>query len=187
MTGYVPRQPAKDREVAERMLAASPEVPRFGYRRMAAWPDLGESRVRRMWRTQGLEIPRRRRRSGSDIRLPGAVRPNAVWSYDFVHDQMVDGRSLKLLYVIDEYTRECLAIEVGASLRAQDVILTLSRLMRIYGKRSYVRSDNGAEFTAAKSCAGFGTPRSAPHSSRRVARGRTASSRASTGNCGTSC
>ncbi|WP_345305011.1 IS3 family transposase, partial [Lysobacter hankyongensis] len=92
----------------------------------------------------------RRRRSGSDIRLPGAVRPNAVWSYDFVHDQMVDGRSLKLLCVIDEYTRECLAIEVGASLRAQDVVLTLSRLMRLYGKPAFVRSDNGAEFTAAK-------------------------------------
>jgi transposase InsO family protein len=153
VTAYAPRQPAKDREVAERILAASPEVPRFGYRRMAAWLDLGESRVRRMWKTLGLEVPRRRprrRRSGSDIRLPGAVRPNAVWSYDFVHDQMVDGRSLKLLCVIDEYTRECLAIEVGASLRAQDVILTLSRLMRIYGKPAYVRSDNGAEFTAAK-------------------------------------
>lgn len=153
VAGYAPRQPAKDREVAERILAASPEVPRFGYRRMAAWLDLGEARVRRMWRTLGLEIPRRRprrRRSGNDIRLPGAVRPNAVWSYDFVHDQMVDGRSLKLLCVIDEYTRECLAIEVGASLRAQDVILTLSRLMRIYGKPAYVRSDNGAEFTAAK-------------------------------------
>ena len=153
VTAYAPRQPAKDREVAERILAASPEVPRFGYRRMAAWMDLGESRVRRMWRTLGLEIPRRRprrRRSGSDIRLPGAVRPNAVWSYDFVHDQMVDGCSLKLLCVIDEYTRECLAIEVGASLRAQDVILTLSRLMRIYGKPAYVRSDNGADFTAVK-------------------------------------
>jgi transposase InsO family protein len=82
--------------------------------------------------------------------LPGAVRPNAVWSYDFVHDQLVDGRVLKLLCVVDEYTRECLAIEVGGSLRAQDVILTLSRLMRLYGKPAYVRSDNGAEFTAAK-------------------------------------
>lgn len=153
ITSYVPRQAVKDRSVAEKLLAASPQVPRFGYRRMAAWLDLGEGRVRRQWRALGLNIPRRRprrRRSGSDIRLPGAVRPNAVWSYDFVHDQMVDGRSLKLLCVIDEYTRECLAIEVGASLRSQDVILTLSRLMRLYGKPAYVRSDNGAEFTAAK-------------------------------------
>ena len=78
------------------------------------------------------------------------MKPNAVWSYDFVHDQLVDGKVLKLLCVVDEYTRECLAIEVGASLRSQDVILTLSRLMRLYGKPAYVRSDNGAEFTAAK-------------------------------------
>ena len=147
---YVPRQAGKDQAVAEQLLAASPEVPRFGYRRMAAWLELGEARVRRQWRILGLNIPRRRprrRRSGSDIRLPGAVRPNAVWSYDFVYDQMVDGRSLKLLCVIDEYTGECLAIEVGASLRAQDIILTLSRLMRLYGKQAFVRSDNGAEFT----------------------------------------
>ena len=153
ISSYKPRQAAKDQAVAEKLLAASPQVPRFGYRRMAAWLALGEARVRRQWRALGLNIPRRRprrRRSGSDIRLPGAVRPNAVWSYDFVHDQMVDGRALKLLCVIDEYTRECLAIEVGASLRAQDVILALSRLMRLYGKPAFVRSDNGAEFTAAK-------------------------------------
>lgn len=150
---YLLRQPAKDRELADRLLAASQSVPRFGYRRMAAWVALGESRVRRVWKGLGLQIPRRRprrRRSGSDIRLPGAVRPNAVWSYDFVHDQLVDGRALRMLCVVDEYTRECLAIEVGGSLRSQDVILTLSRLMRLYGKPSYIRSDNGAEFTAAK-------------------------------------
>lgn len=150
---YALRQPNKDRALSERLIGASQGVPRFGYRRMAAWLSLSESRVRRMWRTLGLNIPRRRprrRRCGSDIRLPGAVRPNAVWSYDFVHDQLVDGKVLKLLCVVDQYTRECLAIEVGASLRSQDVILTLSRLMRLYGKPAYVRSDNGAEFTAAK-------------------------------------
>jgi len=68
-------------------------------------------------------------------------QPNSVWSYDFVHDQPVDGRVLKMLCVIDEYTRECLAIEVGASLRAQDVILTPSRFMRLYGKPAFIRSD----------------------------------------------
>ena len=67
-----------------------------------------------------------------------------------MHDQLVDGRALTMLCVIDEYTRECLAIEVGASLRSQDVILTLSRLTRLYGKPAFVRSDNGAESTAAK-------------------------------------
>lgn len=153
VSGYALRQPVKDQAVGERLMAATQEVPRFGYRRMAAWVSLSESKVRRVWRSLGLHIPRRRprrRRCGTDIRIPGAVRPNAVWSYDFVHDQLVDGRVLKLLCVLDEYTRECLAIEVGGSLRSQDVILTLSRLMRLYGKPAYIRSDNGAEFTAAK-------------------------------------
>jgi len=153
VAGYELLQPAKDRSLAERLISASQEVPSFGYRRMSAWLALDESRVRRLWSALKLCIPRkraRRRRCGSDIRLPGATKPNSVWSYDFVHDQMVDGRSLKMLCVIDEYTRECLAIEVAASLRSQDGILTLSRLMRLHGKPSHVRSDNGAEFTAAK-------------------------------------
>jgi len=146
-------QPAKDRAVGARQLSAHQEVPRFGYRRMAAWMGVGESPVRRMWRTLGLNIPRRRprrRRSGSDIRLPGAVKPDAVWSYDFVHGQLVDGRTLKLLCVVDEHPRECPAIEVGRSLRSQNVILTLSRLMGLYGKPAYIRSDNSAKFTAAR-------------------------------------
>ncbi|AFQ46706.1 transposase B [Burkholderia cepacia GG4] len=153
MPAYKPKQPEKDRLLGEQLIAASQEVPRFGYRRISAWLSLGESRVRRLWRNLKLSIPRRRprrRRCGSDIRLPGATRPNSVWSYDFVHDQLVDGRVLKMLCVIDEYTRECLAIEVGASLRSQDVILVLSRLMRLYGKPAFIRSDNGAEFTAAR-------------------------------------
>jgi transposase InsO family protein len=149
IASYAPRQAAKDEAVAQRLLA----VPRIGYRRIAAWLALGEARAHRQWRALGLNIPKRwprRRRSGSDFRLPGAVQPNAVWSYDFVHDQMVDGWSLEMLWVIDEYTREYLPIEVGSSLRSQDVILALSRLMRLYGKPAFVCSDNGAEFTAAK-------------------------------------
>lgn len=71
-----------------------------------------------------------------------------MWTYDFVHDQLANGGQLKMLCVLGENTRECLAIEVGKSLRSQDVILTLSRLMSIYGKPSFIRSDNGAEFTA---------------------------------------
>lgn len=150
---YTLKQPEKDRSLGERLIAAAQEVPRFGYRRMSAWLALSESRVRRMWRALQLNIPRRRprrRRCGNDMCLPSATQPNSVWSYDFMHDQLVDGRALKRLCVIDEYTRESLAIEVGASPRSQDVILTLSRLMRLYGKPAFVRSDNGAEYTAAK-------------------------------------
>lgn len=104
---YTLKQPEKDRSLGERLIAAAQEVPRFGYRRMSAWLALGESRVRRMWRALQLNIPRRRprrRRGGNDIRLPGATQPNSVWSYDFVHDQLVDGRTLKMLCVIDGTT-----------------------------------------------------------------------------------
>jgi putative transposase len=73
-----------------------------------------------------------------------------IWSYNCVHDRLANGGTLKMLCVLDEHTRECLAIEVGRSLRHQDVILTLSRLMRLYGKLAFIRSDNGAEFTATQ-------------------------------------
>ena len=94
--------------------------------------------------------PRKRQAPPEVTRPTRATHRGHVWTLDFVFDRTERGRVLKLLVVLDEYTRECLAIEAGASLRSQDVILTLSRLMRLYGKPAYVRSDNGAEFTAAK-------------------------------------
>ena len=111
----------------------------------------GLSRVRWLWARLGLNLPRRRprrRRCGTDIRLPGAPRANSVWSYDFVHDRLANQRAFRLLCVVDEHTRECLAIEAARSLTSRDVILTLGRLMRLYGKPQFIRSDNGAEFTA---------------------------------------
>jgi len=149
---YELQQRLKDQPILEQLIATSQSYPRFGFRRAAAWLSLGEKRVRRLWRQLGLQLPRRRprrRRCGSDIRLPGAPQPNAVWTYDFVFDQTANGRTLKLLCVLDEHTRECLAIEVHRWIRSQDVILTLSRLMRLYGKPQYIRSDHGAEFSAA--------------------------------------
>ena len=151
VSGYRLRQPEKDRVVEAKLLDAAQQFPRFGYRRMAAWLCLGETRIRRVWRQSGMQLPRRRprrRRTGTDIRLPGAVKPNAVWTYDFIHDRLANGTALKILCVLDEHTRECLGIEVARWLRSQDVILTLSRLMKLYGKPEHLRSDNGAEFTA---------------------------------------
>jgi len=148
---YALRQPAKDRALGEQLMATSQQYPRFGYRRSAAWLDQGLSRVRRLWGQLGLNLPRRRprrRRCGTDIRLPGAPRANSVWSYDFVHDRLANQRAVRMLCVVDEHTRECLAIEVARSLTSRDVILTLGRLMRLYGKPQFIRSDNGAEFTA---------------------------------------
>lgn len=148
---YRLRQPGKDRATTDQLVSTSQRFPRFGYRRAAAWLRLGETRTRRLWRQMGLQLPKRRprrRRSGSDIRLPGAPRPNTVWTYDFVHDRLANGTALKMLCVLDENTRECLGIEVARWIRSQDVILTLSRLMKLYGKPQHIRSDNGAEFTA---------------------------------------
>lgn len=150
---YELKQPAKDGVVAAQLIEASARYPRFGYWRIAVMTGKSVGRVWRLWSRLGLNLPRRRprkRRCGTDMRIPGAVQPNSVWTYDFVHDRLANGNQLKLLCVLDEYTRECLAIEVGKSLRSQDVILALSRLMRIYGKPAFIRSDNGGEFTATE-------------------------------------
>lgn len=150
---YALRQPEKDQALATQLMTVSQQYPRFGYRRASAWLDTGMSRVRRLWSGLGLNLPKkrpRRRRCGNDIRLPGAARANHVWSYDFVHDRLAGQRTIRLLCVLDEHTRECLAIEVARSLTSQDVILVLSRLMRLYGKPQFIRSDQGAEFTATR-------------------------------------
>lgn len=151
VANYAPKQPAKDKALEAELIEASGRYPRFGYRRIAVMTKHSAGQVWRLWRELGLNLPKRRprkRRCGTDIRMPGATHPNNVWSYDFVHDRLAGGGAIKMLCVLDEHTRECLAIEVGKSLRNQDVILTLSRLMRLYGKPAYIRSDNGAEFTA---------------------------------------
>jgi transposase InsO family protein len=148
---YRLRQPAKDQPHVAQLLQTSQEYPRFGYRRMAFWLSLSETRVRRLWSQQGLQLPRRRsrkRRLGTEVRVPGAPIPNSVWTYDFVHDRLADKTALKLLCVLDEHTRECLAIEVARSMRSVTVINTLARLMRLHGKPAFIRSDQGAEFTA---------------------------------------
>jgi len=150
---YSLKQPGKDKALTEQIMHLSQQYPRFGYRRIAVMANRAPGQVFRLWQRLRLALPRRRprrRRCGHDMRLPGSVRPNAVWSYDFVHDRLADGRPIKLLCVVDEYTRECLAIEVAKSIRSQDVIVTLSRLMRLYGKPAFIRSDNGAEFTAIR-------------------------------------
>jgi hypothetical protein len=140
---YALKQPARDQELGAQLIEASGRYPRFGYRRIAVMTKQSEGRVWRLWSELKLNLPRRRprrRRCGTDMRIPGATQPNSVWTYDFVHDRLANGGILKLLCVLDEHTRECLAIEVGKSIRNQDVILTLSRLMRLYGKPAYIRS-----------------------------------------------
>lgn len=133
--------------------------PRYGYRRVTAllrsegWL-VNRKRVYRLWRKEGLKVPqkqRKRRRighSGNGIVRRRAEHADHVWCYDFVHDQTADGRTLKFLAIEDEFTRECLAIEVARSLTSRDVIRTLQRLFVQRGVPRGIRSDNGPEFIA---------------------------------------
>jgi len=132
---------------------------RYGYRRITALlRDLGwqvnHKRVERIWRREGLKVPKKqpkRRRlwlnDGSIIRLK-PERKGHVWAYDFVACRTEDGRAVRMLTVIDEYTRECLAIRVVRRIRSDDVIHTLTELFVLNGVPEHIRSDNGPEFTA---------------------------------------
>lgn len=148
---YRLEQPPRGKAIGEKLVAMTQRYPRFGCRRAAIWVSLGETCMRRLWRDMRLQLPRRRprrRRTGSDVRLPGATMANSVWTNDFPFDRLASGKTLKMFCVLDEHTRECLAIEVGRWMQSQDVILTLFRLTKLYGKPAYIRSGNGAEFTA---------------------------------------
>ena len=132
---------------------------RYGYRRitdllqMAGW-QVNAKRVQRIWRAEGLKVPSRQPKrgrlwlaDGSCIRLRPEHR-NHVWAYDFVSETTSDGRKLRLLTVIDEYTRECLAIRVRRRMTSHDVLYALSELFLEYGIPEHIRSDNGPEFVA---------------------------------------
>ena len=132
---------------------------RYGYRRVTAllkaegWL-VNHKRVERIWREEGLKVPRRQPKrarlwlnDGSCIRLRPTY-PGSVWSYDFTMGRTHDGRPLKLLTVLEEYTRECLEIEVARRIRSDDVLDCLTRLFARHGPPEHLRSDNGPEFTA---------------------------------------
>jgi transposase InsO family protein len=141
------------------MISLACQYCRYGYRRITAllrqegW-RVNHKRVERIWRQEGLKVPQRqptRRRlwlnDGSSIRL----RPlfaNHVWSHNFVAERTTDDRPIWMLSVIDEYTRECLAIHIGRQLKGADVLCQLSELFVLRGVPTYLRSDNGSESTA---------------------------------------
>ena len=132
---------------------------RYGYRRITAllqregW-RVNHKRVERIWRREGLKVPRKQPKrgrlwlaDGSCIRKRAEHR-NHVWSYDFVFDRTHDGRPLRMLTLVDEYTRECLAIDIERRLDSEDVLDRLEALFVSRGTPEFLRSDNGAEFTA---------------------------------------
>lgn len=153
------RLPAKDAALVARMHELAKGHRRYGYRRVAAllraegW-RVNDKRVRRLWRREGLKIPRRGKKkrrlghSGNGCVRRRAVRRNEVWSYDFLFDQTADGRTLKILPIVGEFTRECVVMVVGRSLAARDAVKALAKAASQRGMPEHLRSDNGPEFIA---------------------------------------
>lgn len=139
---------------ALRELAA--QYPRYGYRRMQIFLArkghvMSGDRAHRLWRVAGLQVPRRRPRrhvATSRPRPLPATGPNQVWAYDFVFDACANDQTLKCLTVVDEYTREALAIDVAGRIRSARVIEVLARLVSVHGAPRVLRSDNGPEFVS---------------------------------------
>ena len=154
------KQRASDEEqLVKRMVELASEYGRYGYRRIGVLLRqegflVNHKRVERLWRQEGLKVPQKqpkRRRlwlnEASCVRLRPAYR-NHVWSYDLMASRTSDGRALRWLTMIDEYSRECLAIEVGRSMTNEEVLDRLAQLFVERGAPAYLRSDNGPEFIA---------------------------------------
>ncbi len=145
--------------LVKRMVELATQYGRYGYRRITAilrregW-KVNHKRVQRLWRREGLKVPskqpKRRRlwlNDGLCVRLRPAHK-NHVWAYDFVMTRTHDGRPVRMLTILDEYTRECLAIDVARRMNHQSVLERLADLFVRKGVPDYIRSDNGSEFTA---------------------------------------
>ncbi len=151
---YQSRLAVRDAPVSVRMRELAAQYPRYGYRRIRIFLGreghvMSPDRAHRLWRNAGLQIPRRRPRRRVAASRPRPLPPNGpnqVWAYDFVFDTCANGQQLKCLTVVDEWTRESLAIDVGSSIRSRRVVDLLSRLVSVRGAPRYLRSDNGPEF-----------------------------------------
>jgi putative transposase len=145
----------QDAPVIARMRELAAQYPRYGYRRIRIFMErdgfkMSIDRAHRLWKKAQLQVPKKRRRRIATGR-PRPTAPTAknhVWAIDFVFDTCADGRQLKCLTVVDEWTRESLAIDVAGSIRARRVVDVLSRLVSVHGAPAYVRSDNGPEFVS---------------------------------------
>jgi putative transposase len=156
---YLPLQRNDEDGLTRAIVTLAAKYGRYGYRRItgllrgAGW-QVGKDRVQCIWRREGLKVPAKQRprgrlwlEDGSCMRLR-PERANHVWSYDFVSAMTHDGRTLRILTLIDEYTRECLALRVERRLNSWEVIDTLADVMLRRGIPEHIRSDNGPEFIA---------------------------------------
>lgn len=156
---YRLKRPQDEERLRLRILGLAQQYGRYGYRRITAlfrqegW-RVNHKRVERVWRQEGLKVPPKQPKrarlwfaDGSCVRQRPEY-PNHVWSYDFLMDRTHEGRLFKLLVVLDEYTRQCLAIEVQRRLTSYEVQDVLGRLFVEHGCPTYIRSDNGPEFIA---------------------------------------
>ena len=156
---YLPHIGTEEEKLADRIIELASQYGRYGYRRITAllqeesW-QVNHKKVERIWRKEGLKVPQKQPKrgrlwlnDGSCVRLRPEHRDH-VWSYDFVLARAADGRAFRLLNIIDEYTRECLAILVKRRIISQDVIDVLFELFVFRGIPEHIRSDNGPEFTA---------------------------------------
>lgn len=145
-----------DAPIIARMRELAAQYPRYGYRFIRIFLEregitMSADRAYRLWRKAGLQVPRKRPRKRVAASRPRPTPPKAqndVWAIDFVFDACADGRQIKCLTIIDEWTRECLAIDVAGSIRSKRVVDVLARLVSERGAPRYVRSDNGPEFVS---------------------------------------
>lgn len=146
--------PEDDTELSTRIRGLATRYPRYGYRRITALlrqtERVNHKRVRRVWRQQQLQVKRLRRLRPQRSRPTqlAATQPGQIWAYDFVEDALANGTPFKVLTVMDEFTREGLALDVALTTSAERVIGVLTGLFAQHGAPSYLRSDNGAEFVA---------------------------------------
>jgi len=147
-------QPRDDIVLLDQIQQLAARHPRYGYRRISALlrrtAEVNEKRVRRLWRQHRLQVQRLRRRRSPRPRSTRleAGYPGHIWAYDFVEDALVDGTPLRILTVMDEFTREGLALDVALNTSAERVIGVLTALVAQHGAPACLRSDNGAEFVA---------------------------------------
>jgi transposase InsO family protein len=154
-----PHVPDDEPALVKRMTELAEQYGRYGYRPITEFLHrekfaVNHKRVERLWRREGLKVPAKQPKKGrlwlndgSCVRLRPAYKDH-VWSYDFIEDRTSDTRKIRMLTLIDEYTRECLSIDVARKLHSEDVLERLTDLFVRRGAPAYIRSDNGSEFTA---------------------------------------